>query len=101
MEITTGGKVTGSPLQVRKESDKANIKKNFTEGKDNGPLLPSPKRQTKGMLRETRDGVQCMATMVGKSIKSPGRPAKGRKRGSKAETNGAVDGEDVMEGDVS
>eukprot|EP00588_Corethron_pennatum_P002523 CAMPEP_0194299064 /NCGR_PEP_ID=MMETSP0169-20130528/60514_1 /TAXON_ID=218684 /ORGANISM="Corethron pennatum, Strain L29A3" /LENGTH=1780 /DNA_ID=CAMNT_0039049125 /DNA_START=26 /DNA_END=5365 /DNA_ORIENTATION=+ len=100
VENTTGGKVNEPPPHVPKELYKANVKKKFTEGKDDGPLLPSPKETDTGSVkRNTRQSAVSGDDVVKKNIKSPGRPAKERNRGSKAETKGAVDGEDVVEAD--
>jgi len=99
VENTTGGKVDGFPPQARKESDEANATKNFTEEKDDGPLLPSLKEADAGSVKiNTRQSAVSGDDGGEENIKSPGRPAKGR-RGSKAGTKGAVDGEDVVEGD--
>jgi len=84
VENTTGGKVDGSPPQALKESDEANDKKNVTEA--------SVKRKKRQSAVSVNDGVK-------NNTKSPGRPAKGRRRGSKAGTKAAAEGADVVEGD--
>ena len=64
-------------MQLQNETDVGSVKRNMRQSVVSG-----------------EDGVK-------QNIKSSGRPAKGRRRGSKAGTKGVVDGADVVEGDVS